>query len=93
MTEADNNTENGKKLEALLRKLEIERDELRLKLGLAKLEAKEEWEELEKKLDALRGRLKVVGGEAKGASGEVRAAAETLAREIKEGFDRVRKMI
>lgn len=93
MSEADESTGNGNRLEALLKKLEIERDELRLKLGLAKLEAREEWQELEKKLETLRGRLKVAGGEARGAGAEVRTAAENLAREIKEGFDRVRKTL
>ena len=85
--------ENDKKLDGLLKKLETERDELRLKIGLAKLEAREELQEMEKKLDHLRGRMKVIGGEAKDASGEVRTAAESLAREIKEGFDRIRRMM
>lgn len=85
--------QNEKKLDSLLKKLETERDELRLKIGLAKLEAREELQEMEKKLDHLRGRMRVVGEEAKDASGEVRAAAETLANEIREGFARIRKMM
>ena len=86
-------TENEGKLQALLEKLETERDELRVKLSLARLEAREEWEEFEKKMDQLRGRMKVVGGEAKGAGGEVKAAADVLAGEIKEGFARIRKLL
>ena len=86
-------TDNEGKLQAMLQKLETERDELRVKLSLAKLEAREEWEDLEKKMDQLRGRLKVVGSEAKGAGGEVKAAADVLAREIKEGFVRIRKLL
>lgn len=86
-------TENEGKLQTLLQKLETERDELRVKLSLAKLEAREEWEELEKKMDQLRGRMKVVGGEAKGAGSEVKAAADALAAEIKEGFARIRRML
>ena len=85
--------ENSEKLQKVLQQLEVERDELKVKLGLAKLEAREEWQELEKKMDALRGRLKVVGGEARDASGEVATAARTLAGEIKEGFARVRKLL
>jgi hypothetical protein len=86
-------TENEGKLQALMQKLETERDELRVKLSLAKLEAREEWEDLEKKMDQLRGRMKVVGGEAKGAGGDVKAAADALAGEIKEGFARIRKLL
>jgi len=86
-------TENEGKLQALMQKLETERDELRVKLSLAKLEAREEWEELEKKMDQLRGRMKVVGGEAKGAGGDVKAAADVLAGEIKEGLARIRKLL
>jgi SMC interacting uncharacterized protein involved in chromosome segregation len=84
---------NNEKLQKLLQQLEVERDELKVKLGLAKLEAREEWQEVEKKMDTLRGRMKVVGGEARDASGEVATAARTLAGEIEEGFARVRKLL
>jgi hypothetical protein len=80
-------------LKSLLQRLEIERDELQLKVGLAKLEARDEWRELEGKMDTLRGRLKVIGGEAKEAGGDVAAAADVLAVEIKEGFSKIRKLI
>lgn len=81
------------RMERVMQKLEEERDELRVKLNLAKMEAREEWEELEKKMDALRGRMKVVGEEAKEASGDVGAAVGVLADEIKEGFSRLRKLL
>lgn len=85
--------ENNERLEKLMRQLEQERDELKMKLGLAKLEAREEWQELEKKMATLRGRMKVVGGEAKETSGDVGAAIDVVAKEIKDGFDRLRKLI
>ncbi len=81
------------KLQALLQQLETERDELKVKMGLAKLEAREEWKELEGKIDAMRGRLKVLGGEAKEVGGDVAAAAEVLAGEVKAGFARLRKLL
>ena len=43
-------SEHEDKLKRLLERLETERDELRVKLGLAKLEAREEWHELEEKI-------------------------------------------
>jgi SMC interacting uncharacterized protein involved in chromosome segregation len=85
--------DHREKLEQMMRRLETERDELKMKLGLAKLEARDEWQELEKKMDSLRGRVKVVGGEAKEASGDVGAALDTLGDEIREGFARIRKLI
>lgn len=81
------------KLEQMMKRLETERDELKLKLGLAKLEAREEWQDLEKKMDSLRGRMKVLGSEAKEASGDVGAALDTLGDEIRDGFARLRKLM
>lgn len=86
-------SERADKLRSLLRRLEEERDELKVKLGLAKLEAREEWEELDDKIQALRGRLKVLGGEAKEASGDVGTALDMLADEVKEGLARIRKLL
>lgn len=81
------------KLRKLTEQLEQERDELKLKIGLAKLEARDEWQELEGKMDSLRARAKVVREEAREASGEVGAAADVLVDEIKEGFARLRKLV
>lgn len=85
--------ENKERLQKLMRQLEQERDELKMKLGLAKLEAREEWQELEKKMATLRSRMKVVGGEAKETSADVGAAIDVVAEEVKDGFDRLRKLI
>lgn len=81
------------KLRKLTEQLEQERDQLKLKIGLAKLEARDEWHEIEGKLDSLRARARVVRDEARDAKGDVGAAAETLVDEIKEGFARLRKLV
>jgi SMC interacting uncharacterized protein involved in chromosome segregation len=86
-------SERREELRKLLERLEKERDELRLQLGLAKLEAREEWRELEEKIEGLRGRLKVLGGEARESSGDVGAAFDMVADEIREGLARLRKLI
>lgn len=82
-----------KRLRKLIDQLEQERDELKVKLGLAKLEAREEWQELERKLEGLKGRMKVLSDEAKEASEDVGAAVDVVAEEIKEGFNRLRKLM
>jgi hypothetical protein len=86
-------TDAKERLKGVLKQLETERDELKLKIGLAKLEARDEWREVEGKFDALRGRMRVLGAEAKEAGGDVAAAADTLVDEIKEGFSKVRKLM
>lgn len=86
-------TEPVGRFEAMMHKLEAERDELRLKLNLAKLEARDEWNEVEQKMDSLRGRMKVLKEEAKDAGGDVGAAFDVLASEVKEGFARLKKLL
>ncbi|MEQ9570409.1 MAG: hypothetical protein RLN75_09490 [Longimicrobiales bacterium] len=86
-------SERQEKLQGLLQRLEQERDELKMKLGLAKLEAREEWQELEDKIQGLRGRLKVLKDEAGEAGGDVGAAFEMMADEVKEGIGRLRKLL
>jgi hypothetical protein len=81
------------RLKGMMEQLETERDELKVKLGLAKLEARDEWQELEGKMDVLRGRMKLIGESAKEAGGDVAAAADVLAGEIKAGFSKIRKLM
>ena len=85
-------SERQDRLRSLLQRLEQERDELKMKAGLARLEAKEEWEELEGKMDRLRGRMKRIKDEAEDASEDIGEALEMLGDEIKEGFARIRKL-
>ena len=79
-------------LQSLLKRLEAERDELKVKIGLARLEAREEWQELEGKLDRLRGRLKRLKDEADDSSEDIGEALELLGDEIREGFSRIRSL-
>lgn len=85
--------EREDKLQSLLQRLETERDELRVKLGLAKLEAREEWQELEDKIQGLRGRLKVLRDGAGEATGDLGAAFDVVADEVKQGLERMKKLL
>jgi len=86
-------SDRREKLKELLARLEEERDELKMKAGLAKLEAREEWQELQEKIQRLRGRLKVLGDEAKDAGEDVGTALDMLADEVKEGLERLRELL
>lgn len=73
--------------------LEQERDELKVRLHLAKAEGRDEWARLDGKLAELKLRADAAGTEAKEAMDDIGDAARKLAAEIREGFDRVRKTL
>ena len=80
-------------LKELLGKLETERDELRLKVHLARAEAKDEWEELEKKWEKFKDRSARMMDEAGDASKDVADAGKLLLTEIRDGYRRIRKSL
>lgn len=82
---------NDKKdwLDKLVDELKQERDELRVRVHLAKMEASDEWEELEEKMDKLETKAKVVGKATAESAEDIGAAMKTLGREIRDGFKKV----
>jgi len=85
--------QNNERIHEALEKLKQQRDELRLKMHLAKADARDEWDELEGKLEHLRERAKAAGSEASEASGDVGEALRSLASEIKKGYARIRDQL
>lgn len=83
----------GEDIEEMVEKLKEERDELRVKLHLAKMEASDEWRELERKWSKLEAKVKTMGGAAAESSGDIHAAAQLLGQEIKAGFKRIAKQL
>ena len=73
--------------------LERERDELKLRLHLAKAEGRDEWVRLDAKLGELKLRADAASTEARDAMDDIGEAAKKLAAEIREGFARVRKTL
>jgi len=73
--------------------LERMRDEIKLKIHLAAADARDEWDELEKKLRHLRGKANAIGRVAEDAAGDVGEAVELLGKELKRGYERLRKMV
>lgn len=71
--------------------LERERDELKVRIHLAKAEGKDELARLETKIDELRFRASAASTEAREAAGDVGDALRNLVNEIRSGLDRVRK--
>lgn len=70
-----------------------QRDELRVQLHLAKMEAREEWEETEEKLVQFKSKLEEISGEAKAASEDVWAGVKVLGEEIERAYKRIRSRL
>ena len=83
----------GTNFDELIESLERVRDEIKLKVHLATSDARDEWEELEKKLGHLRGKAARIGRVAGDAAEDVGEAVELLGQELKRGYERLRKMV
>jgi len=77
----------------LITSLERVRDEIKLKIHLAAADARDEWEELERKLGHLRAKANTLGRVAEDAAGDVGEAVELLGKELKKGYERLRKAV
>jgi len=77
----------------LLDSLKRERDELALKIHLGKAEAREEWDKLEDKLDALRSKAAPYTDAAGDTAKGVVSALELAGEEIKKGYQRIRDQL
>ena len=79
--------------DSLLEKLKSERDELKLKLHLATMEAKEEFEEADKHWDTLKNKAAEIADDSKETSEEFIAKAKIVGEELKEAYDRISKRL
>lgn len=75
----------------IVAKLREERDEVKVKIHLAKMEANDEWHELENKFEHLEAKTKELAGASADASKDIGAAVKLLAGEIRDGFKSVAK--
>lgn len=80
-------------MQAFLAKVKTQRDELQVQMHLAKAEARDLWEEMEKKWREMELKAKQVGGVAAEASHDVGDAVRALGTEIKAGYERIRKSL
>jgi hypothetical protein len=84
------NNDNNR-INELVDNLRRERDELKVKVHLAKMEASDEWQELEAKLEKFELNAKEAGTAAAHASKDIGSAVELLGEEIKKGFVSIAK--
>ena len=87
-------TETAKqKYTELLNTLKTQRDELNVKMHLASMEVRDEWQVVEDKWEHLQSKGAQLEKEAGGAAHEVGEAISILGHEIKEGYKRIRNII
>jgi hypothetical protein len=77
----------------LIEELKSERDEIALKIHLASMEAKEEFEGAEKNWDKLRNKAIELADESIETSEELIAKAKIVGEELKETYVRISKRI
>lgn len=82
-----------KKLESELEALQATRDELRVRLHLGKLDAQEQWDQIEKRWQHVESKLKVAGEAGREIAEDIGEAANLTIGEIKEGYAKLRKLL
>lgn len=80
-----------KRINETIEELKQERDELQVKLHLAKMEASDEWVKIQAKLEKLEAKAKELSDASVEASKDIGAAAKLLGEEIRDGFKKIAK--
>jgi hypothetical protein len=69
------------------------RDEVKLQLHLGAADARRAFEHVEKRWQHLEGKLKLIREESRGDFAEIGEAAKLLAREIRDGYQHLKKLL
>lgn len=77
----------------LLDQLKTQRDELKVRLNLAKLEARDEWDMAEKKWFVFKSKSEKIIDEIDRSSDDVVAAAKLLGEELKDIYQRIKRQL
>jgi hypothetical protein len=83
----------NEKLEAMVEKLQQERDELKLKMHLAKADAREEFDKLDDRWKGAKAKFDAASGEASEITEPVMDAARDLLEEIRQGYRKIRERL
>jgi len=81
------------RLEKELEDLRTTRDELRVRMHLGKMDAQEQWEQIEKQWQHVESKLKVAGEAGREIAEDVGEAANLAIEEMKEGYAKLRKLL
>ncbi|WP_342346740.1 hypothetical protein [uncultured Nitrospira sp.] len=73
--------------------LKRQRDELQVKLHLAKADARDEWAKLETRWEDVKTKMEAVRKEASQTTGAVSTGLGLVLDELKKGYDNIRKTL
>ena len=79
------------RLEKVLKELKTDRDNLKVKLHLLNMDAKEEWNELENKYENFKAKASIVAEATEDSTGEVVEALKLVGEELHEGYKRIKR--
>lgn len=82
-----------KKTEVIVKELKVDRDQIKVQLQLLSMDAKEEWDELEKKYEQFKTKASTVTEVAEDSAGEVAEAIKLVGEELREGYKRIKKSL
>jgi len=77
----------------LYKKLKVERDEIKLQLHLASMEAKEEFEKAEKQWVLVKARANEIADDTKETTQEFIAKARIVGEELKDTYHRIKQRL
>jgi len=77
------------RIDEMVNELKQDRDELQVKLSLAKLEMRDDWRSLEAKLGELEAKAGALGEATVEASKDIGSAAKLLGEEIRDGLKKI----
>lgn len=86
-------SEQHNALGELINKLKNERDELKLQMHLASMDAKDEYDRISRKVDALSDQYEPLKDAMEETAENVFSALGLAADELKAGYERVRKAV
>jgi len=81
------------RLEKELEDLRATRDELRVRVHLGKMDAQEQWEQIEKQWQHVESKLKVAGEAGREIAEDIGEAANLAIEEMKQGYAKLRKLL
>jgi SMC interacting uncharacterized protein involved in chromosome segregation len=76
-----------------LQDLRTTRDELRVRLHLGKLDAQEQWEQIEKQWQHVESKLKLAGETGREVAEDIGEVTSLAVDELKEGYAKLRKLL
>ena len=79
-----------KKYEEISKELHTERDNIKVQLHLLNMDAKEQWNELEKKHEKFKTKASTIKDVTEDSAGEVVEALKLVAEELREGYKRIK---